>query len=1122
MSDFVDLVARVRHHAAERPDALALAWFDDRPEVVEQHSFADYLARCEALAGALLARGCRPGEPVLLLHPPCLAFFEAFFACLIAGITPVPAYPPDPLGRGPRLAFVRHVCAELGARHALTTARYNTARRLGNVRHMLRRKDGWPDVKWLATDRLSGGAPPPPRRPAPDELAFIQFTSGSTSRPRGVRISHRNVVHQITVNQAQMTPEDRGVVWLPQYHDFGLINAFLCSLGSGAPVWLCSPLDFLKNPAIWPEMMHRVRATHSAAPDFGYAFVTRKTTPEQRAGWDLSSMKVSGSGGEAVRPETVGAFAEAFGPCGFSRDALYSGWGLAEHVVGATGGVIQVIHVDRDPLRRGEALRPVPADHPRAQRIASSGHPFASVELRVVDPECEAVLPEGRIGELWLASDSVALGYVGDAEATRATFDNRLAGEGDRRWLRTGDLGALVDGELYVTGRRKELIIVRGRNVHPHDVESAVRAAALPAVRPGGIAAVGVEIDGAEQLGLVVELRGPHASTDLDALAGRLRAIIADEDLHLARLAIVDKGFVPKTTSGKLRRGHLAALFDGRVAADPRTRFFETWPAPGLEACPAIDLAAVLDDLTSRPAAERGPRVRAALLDWIAALPGAPAGVRATEGDVGLHALGLDSLAIAGLIEGLDRATGRPASRAEMFELTTLDRLVAWVTEAVEDAAEGAADAPDPLAEGVDGPVRATGFQALVHVDQGAAPGAVVLLEVDGPLIPAHSAAALRAVFDRHDLLRARFEERDGALWMRPDEVAHEGPTVLPSAPRRAQVARVDGLLRAPFDPGRGPLLRAIHAPLVGGGALLGLAAHHLLYDAFSIAALLDECVEALGAAAAGDPVEAEPTPSYLAAARAPAPSPQQVAWWRGALAGAPWPVPVPHPDAAAERWMIPAGQIDFDRAETAALRALARDCDTTLDAVVATAWARAMGGQLDIDTVTCAHPVSTRTARTRAVCGPLVEDILLPLPAPAGDPGAADVRRTGALFGEALRHAGVPYPTLAGMLDGPAPPGGCPVFYAYYDWHHLAPQPAVQRLRRGAPVQSGPLTLRPLPIEPVTSPRPFDYFAAAEHGAGRLRCSLRVNRDRVGARVGGAIVERWQTALRALSAVGG
>lgn len=1109
MSDFIDLVSRVRAHAAQDPDALAMSWFDDRAEVVEQHTRGAYLARCEALAGALLARGCRPGEPVLLIHPPGMAFFEAFFACLIAGIVPTPAYPPNPLGRGPRLAFIDHVCGALGIRHALTTARYITARRLGDMRHLLKRGEGWPRLKWLATDKLSGSAPPPRPHPAPDDLAFVQFTSGSTSRPRGVRISHRNITHQIDVNEAKLTPEDRGVVWLPQYHDFGLINAFLCSLGSGAPVWLCSPLDFLKNPEIWPEMMHRVRATHSASPDFGYAYVTRKTTPDQRARWDLSSMKCSGSGGEAVRPETVEAFAEAFGPCGFSREALYAGWGLAEHVVGATGGVIEIRTVDHAPLRRGEALRPVPPDHPRARRIASSGHPFPTVELRVVDPETAAVLPDGQIGELWVSSDSVARGYVGDEDATRAAFDNRLAGEGDRRWLRTGDLGALLDGELYVTGRRKELIIVRGRNIHPHDVESAVRAAAIPAIRPGGIAAVGVELDGAEQLALVVELRG--APGDLDALAAEVRQIVAAHDLHLAQLAIVGKAAIPKTTSGKLRHTELAQrLADGRLAADPRTAYLESWTAPTLDDPATLDLDATLADLAARPPAERRPAVRAALTDAIATLTGAP--VAAHDGDVGLNALGLDSLAVASLIETLERATGRAASRVEMFELTTLDRLVEWVVDA---ALAPPAPSPAPLTAPT-GPVRATPFQALVHLDQGRAPGAAHLIEIDGPLTPAHTEAALRALLTRHDLLRARFEERDGALWMHPDAASDPALTVLDTRPRETQTTRVDALLRAPFDIDQPPLLRAIHAPLVGGGALLGLAIHHLVFDAASLAALLDAFVDALATAAAGEPPDHAPSPSYLAlAAETADPPADHVDWWRARLATAPWPVPVPHPEAQAERWMITAGSADFDAADTAALHALARRCDTTLDAVVATAWAHAMGAVLDLDTVTCAHPISTRTGRTRDVCGPLLGDVVLPLPASPDMPDAHAVGRTAALIREALPRADVPYATLAEFLPGTA--GGCPVIYAYSDYDHLAPQPTVRRLRAGHPVQRGPLTLRAVPLAPVTGPRPFDYFAAAEHGSGLLRCSLRVNRDRVGARVGGEIVERWQQALRAL-----
>lgn len=1118
---FVDLLSVIRGHAARRPEAPAIAWFDRQCAVSVAHDNAGFLARCEGLAGALLAEGCRPGQPVLLLHPPGIAFFESFVACLIAGLLPVPAYPPDPLGRGPRLDFVTGVCARMGIEVGLTTARYDRARRLGNVRHVLSRAGGWPAVRWIATDRLAPGAAPAPRRPAPDDVAFVQFTSGSTLRPRGVRITHRNLMHQLRVNteMGAITPASRLVSWLPQYHDFGLVNAFLCALYVGCPLWLCSPLDFIGEPSIWPEMMHRVRATHTGSPDFGYVYTVRRTTPAQRSRWDLSALTCAASGGEAVRPATVRAFAEAFAPSGLRRDALYGGFGQAEHVVGMAGGRVRIVTVDGSALRCEGALVPVPAEHPRARELASSGTPFDGVEVRIVDPQTRAVLPPDRIGEIWVHSPSVSPGYVDEPARTAAVFDNRLEGD-PRRWLRTGDLGALSGRDLFVTGRMKDLIVVRGRNVIPADVEDRIRAARLPEVRPGSVVVFGLEEGGEETVAAVVEVRDKRLDRPrLAALAERIKAVVAADGLHLARLQLARKGTVPKTTSGKLQRGRCAAaLAAGRPVGDRPPLFEMRWALP--DPTPDADgaLVAALEAARARPTAERAPAIRAALIDWLAAGTDGPVPDRGDAlDDSPLTDLGLDSLRAATVFAAAERALGVTTSRLTAYALTTFGELVEWIADPPADAAVAPLSTRAP-----EHPVPATAFQRVIHRDHGSAPGVVAVFEVGGPLTAPMVRRALAAVLRRHDLLRAAFEEVAGRLMIVP-RPAPTDPEAIPllaladDGPAEALIAA----LRRPFDVAREPLLRVAFVP--GEPARLGLAIHHLIYDGISLHALLAELFEALARCAGGHAPSAEPAASFLAlAAERGEPAADASSWWREALADVPWPVPVPRDVEPSSRALVRAGDFALEPTEVAALSALARRHGASLNVVVALAWAHGMGAALGVGTVVCGHPISLRDGRTRAVCGPLVNDVLLPLPAHTATPLALQLRAVGQRLRDAIRHGDVPLQDQLALLSAPGSPvESCPVLYAFQDWDSMAARPVARALRGVEPWTVGPLNLRRLPGDAIGGPRPFDYFAVAELADGRLTCGLRVEQARVGADCGAAVVDGWRRVLRAMAADG-
>ncbi|HEU5315012.1 MAG TPA: AMP-binding protein, partial [Chloroflexota bacterium] len=386
-----------------------------------------------------------------------------------------------------------------------------------------------------------------------EDLAFLQYTSGSTSAPKGVAVTYANLGHQLEMQAAafKLGRETRAVFWMPHYHDFCLVGGVLGALHGNGQVFLLAPDSFLRRPAVWPEVLSRVRATHTGASNFGYELVVQRTTPEQRAGWDLSALRVAVSAAEPVRRRTAEAFVDAFTPAGLRAETFCTAYGLAEHTVGISLG-------GRRWRRRHDT------------DVASCGVPGQGVEVRIVDPESGRPMPDGETGELWVRSPSVCAGYYGLPDETRATFQARIAGGDDAAgaYLRTGDLAFLDGGEVFVCGRLKDLIIVRGRNVYPQDIEADVEAS-HPLLLAGGAVAFSVPDEPAgEALVVVAEVRarrvtpadGAAISRAVDA-AARRRA-----DVACRAVVLVQPGAVPRTTSGKVRR-HAArdSYLEGRL-----------------------------------------------------------------------------------------------------------------------------------------------------------------------------------------------------------------------------------------------------------------------------------------------------------------------------------------------------------------------------------------------------------------------------------------------------------------------------------------------------------------------------------------------------------------------------
>ncbi|MFD9053531.1 fatty acyl-AMP ligase [Streptomyces zaomyceticus] len=555
--------------AEEQPSRPMLTFVDRNGRDEHTLTFGDACAQAGTVAHGLRSRGLRPGESAVLVYPPSLEFVTAFLGCMAAGVVPVAVYPPNPLRPGAGVEGLIRVVADCEARAVLTTSAYQRMRTAGTLTQLsTRHTPDWPKVPWHRTDRMSGAAAATDwHQPAsPDEVAFLQYTSGSTSTPKGVMISHGNLGAELEANAADLGlgAASRGVSWVPQYHDLGLISVILSTVIGHGHTRLISPLSFLRRPEIWFSTMARVGATHTAAPNFALDLAVQRTTAEQRAGWDLSSLEVLMTTAEPSRPATIRRFFDAFAVTGLRRETLYGAYGLAEHTVSVTMGGRSIRRFQRDALQQRIA---VPADPSlpaaRVQELHSVGRPSAGkkgLRVRVVDPDTRRSCPPGVVGEIWVDSPTKALGYLGMPEEAEHTFRARIVDveDGDTRsYLRTGDLGFCYEGEYFLTGRHKDVIIIRGRNILPEDVEDAVRTS-HPLIRPGGVAAFGVDEDSQEHVAVFVEIKDARRTAshlrDEIFLAARA-AVTAAQQIDVHTLVIGDRGLVRKTTSGKLRRG---------------------------------------------------------------------------------------------------------------------------------------------------------------------------------------------------------------------------------------------------------------------------------------------------------------------------------------------------------------------------------------------------------------------------------------------------------------------------------------------------------------------------------------------------------------------------------------
>ncbi|MEY9988738.1 acyl-CoA synthetase (AMP-forming)/AMP-acid ligase II [Streptomyces sp. V4I8] len=573
------LVDLLTQHAAHHPDRTAYRHLvtGDCDGEIQEISYGRLADRSRAVAAWLQERGLA-GTRAMLLYPPGLEFVCGYLGCLAAGVVAVPGVPPQGRAQNHRaLTRMRRLIADADAKVILGTREIVTALS-GMAEHL----PELADLTCIATEDIPDEAAAAWRAPdlTADSVAFLQYTSGSTAAPRGVMVTHGNLLdnERLLTESLGHTPdtiEEYGhemfVSWLPVYHDMGLIGPVLNTVYLGVTATLFSPLHFLQQPQRWLTAISRYRPHTSGAPNFAYELCLKHAGPGLLDGLDLSSWKVAVNGAEPVRAATLRRFTETFAPVGFRGEAHHPCYGLAESTLMVTGGTVHTPPTLLQPSDTG----------PHAGRTdaaaVSCGRPGRHVTVVIADPRRHEELTEGEVGEIWVRGASVAKGYWRNALATRETFRATLTGH-EGRFLRTGDLGFLRDGELFVTGRLKDLIVVDGRNHYPQDLELTAEMA-HPALRPGCTAAFSVEGTvadsgaggdggaGGEQPVIVAEI-APDAAPDAEKIIDVIRSGIGeDHGLSVRDVVLVEPGTIPKTSSGKIQRhATRAAYLDGTLA----------------------------------------------------------------------------------------------------------------------------------------------------------------------------------------------------------------------------------------------------------------------------------------------------------------------------------------------------------------------------------------------------------------------------------------------------------------------------------------------------------------------------------------------------------------------------
>jgi amino acid adenylation domain-containing protein len=1106
------LIGILRLRALAQPDQRAFTFLvnGETEGITVTYEELDRQAR---IIGSVLQCTISVGERALLLYQPGPEYIAAFFGCLYAGVIAIPAYPPQSARPDRTLTRrLRTIAIDCQASVVLTQTSF-----VPIFDKLAEKMAEFTNITAIATDTLSPGSETFWQEPAitGQSLAFLQYTSGSTSDPKGVMLTHSNLLHNSSLIQRYFahTPESKGVIWLPPYHDMGLIGGILQPIYGGFPVTLLSPVAFLQRPLRWLEAISREQATTSGGPNFAYDLCVSKSTPEQRAKLDLSSWKVAFSGAEPVRTTTMTRFVEAFAPSGFHKKAFYPCYGLAEATLIVTGGQSdtfpRISTFDQAALQLNQAS-PVPADHSDAVSLVSNGQSADDQRLVIVDPTTITECLPGQVGEIWVSGASVAQGYWRKPELTESTLRAQLPSLPSQTFLRTGDSGFLSHHELFITGRLKDLIIIRGRNHYPQDIELTVEQS-HQALRVNSGAAFSIDVDATEQLVIVQEVERSERNLDVAQVAATIRQAVAQHhDLQVYDIIFIKTGTILKTSSGKIQRSacrekYLAGQFEsiGQSKQDNSAAFTHD-EQPNLTRNDILEASSTA-----------GPRLLTSyLFDVLRTIAQVPPD--ALQSSQTLIALGLDSLTAIEVQYKLENTLGVQVSPASFLDDLSISQLADEIYQQLSFI-----DANPPVEEDIPAHTLETFFplsygqRALWFLQkleaQNTANTLISAMSIHGNI----NLDALRKSFqilgERHPALRTIFVEREGVPYQYIQPQAQFSFEIENGVTwdDRALQERIREEAQKPFNLEQGPLFR-VHLFLRSSTeAVFLFAIHHLITDFWSLAILLQELHDLYQAEKTQKPFSLAPVESqyadfvhsqkYLLESE----QGQQIQrYWHQQLAGE-LPVlnlPCDYPRPTIQTYHGCMYPFFLQKELTQQLKHVAKAHGLTLYMLLLACWQILLHRYTGQDEILVGSPLAGRSsAKWSGVIGYFVNPVVIRghiTDDTALQDFFAQVRQT---VLEAISHQDYPFPLLVEQLQADRDPGRSPLFQTMFvlEKSHLHSHRDIS-LSIANPfaslLQFGDLQAELLPIEQQTAQ--FDLSLMMEETNDTLAASLQYNTD--------------------------
>ncbi|HEX5708019.1 MAG TPA: amino acid adenylation domain-containing protein, partial [Pyrinomonadaceae bacterium] len=1119
--DFANLIRLLQARAAQKPNQTAFTFLRDGEGEESQLTYGELERRARAI-GAWLQKLNLRGERVLLLYPPGLEYITAFWGCLYAGAVAVPAYPPRLNRHQQRLEAV---VADARAAAALTTGHV-----LARLKNLLNEAPALRGLRWISSEEIDIRAADEWREPDIDgsTLAFLQYTSGSTAAPKGVMVSHGNLLHnEALIRRAfGQGPESVIVGWLPLYHDMGLIGNVLQPLYVGGRCVLMSPVAFLQKPSRWLQAISDYRATTSGGPNFAYDLCARKIGEDERARLDLSSWSVAFNGAEPVRAATLERFAEAFASSGFRREAFYPCYGLAEATLLVSGkkaaGPPVVKAVEKNALESGRVREQGAADE-GGQVLVGCGGLALDQKVVVVNTESLNVCAGDEVGEIWVRGPSVARGYWNRDEETASTFGAYLADTGEGPFLRTGDLGFLHDGELFITGRAKDLLIIRGRNLYPHDIERTAEES-HNALRPGGGVAFSVEADGEERLVVVHEVNHRAAGDYAEVFGSILQAVAEEHEARPRALVLVKAGGVPKTSSGKLQRGRARQMFlSGEFQALAEWRddadTAETVAHSSPEEAALRSVEEIAEFIRAELASKLG--ISAALID--------------TTQPVTRY--GADSLMAVELTHAVESRLGVNLPMVGFLQDLSIRELAAQAHLQLRDEAPPLALTSD--ADGARADALSYGQQALWFLHRMSPQSAVynvasavrVLNELDADAMR----RAFRALMERHPALRTTFPaDGDGPVRLVHEELPLDFAEVDASTWSEASAHEWLGAeAHSPFKLDEGSLLRVRLLRRPGGeGDVLLMVAHHIVVDFWSLAILLKEVgalyeAERRGAAAELAPVRAR-YGDYVRWQMRMLEGPEGERLWQywqrqlgGALPALNLPSERPRPPVQTYGGASHAFRLDAEL--TRRLKSLARESNVTLYTLLLAAFETLLYRYTAQEDFAVGSPSAGRELKAFSdVVGYFVNPLVMRADM-SGDPSFAELLgRTRRTVLEAYRHQAYPFALLVQRLQPERDASRSPLFQAMFvlQQAHLLKEEGIAALalgEAGARVRLDDLTLESVALTQRVAQ--FDLRLSMTEAGDALPASFEYNTDLFDAATIERMAGHFETLLRGVVA---